>query len=164
MEKRFRFIVAALIAFFGTAVSSGSAVGQVGQASAGARESRIPVGGPTLFAREIGRGQPLIVLHGGPDFDGISATGAGLAGRWLPTALLRRWSSSASRTSYPLRSPRRSLRPFRVRRSSGSGTAVISLIWSVAPTSAERWTISFGEPAGRLAKNESPPMRHNSMK
>jgi len=69
MEKRFRFIVAGLIAFFGTAVSSGSAVGQVGQASAIARESRIPVGGPTLFAREIGHGQPLIVLHGGPDFD-----------------------------------------------------------------------------------------------
>lgn len=34
-----------------------------------ARESRIPVGKATLYAREIGRGQPIIVLHGGPDFD-----------------------------------------------------------------------------------------------
>ena len=32
-------------------------------------ESRIPVGGASLYAREIGRGQPVIVLHGGPDFD-----------------------------------------------------------------------------------------------
>jgi proline iminopeptidase len=33
------------------------------------RESRIPTGNASLYAREIGRGQPLIVLHGGPDFD-----------------------------------------------------------------------------------------------
>ena len=36
---------------------------------AAARESRISVGGSTLYARELGQGQPLIVLHGGPDFD-----------------------------------------------------------------------------------------------
>jgi proline iminopeptidase len=35
----------------------------------GARESRIPIGTVSLYAREIGRGRPLIVLHGGPDFD-----------------------------------------------------------------------------------------------
>ena len=29
----------------------------------------IPVNGARLFYREIGRGRPLIVLHGGPDFD-----------------------------------------------------------------------------------------------
>jgi proline iminopeptidase len=34
-----------------------------------ARESRIKVGNASLYAREIGRGQPIIVLHGGPDFD-----------------------------------------------------------------------------------------------
>jgi proline iminopeptidase len=34
-----------------------------------ASESRIPVGGASLYAREIGRGQAVIVLHGGPDFD-----------------------------------------------------------------------------------------------
>ena len=33
------------------------------------RESRIMVGGASLYAREVGRGQPLVVLHGGPDFD-----------------------------------------------------------------------------------------------
>jgi proline iminopeptidase len=34
-----------------------------------ARESRIAVGDAQLYSREIGRGQPVIVLHGGPDFD-----------------------------------------------------------------------------------------------
>jgi len=33
------------------------------------KETRISVGGATLFAREIGKGQPIVVLHGGPDFD-----------------------------------------------------------------------------------------------
>jgi proline iminopeptidase len=36
---------------------------------AGARESWIPVPGAELYCREIGRGTPMIVLHGGPDFD-----------------------------------------------------------------------------------------------
>lgn len=34
-----------------------------------ARTARIPVGNTTLFARAIGQGKPIIVLHGGPDFD-----------------------------------------------------------------------------------------------
>ena len=33
------------------------------------RESRIPVGNAALFCREVGDGLPIIVLHGGPDFD-----------------------------------------------------------------------------------------------
>ena len=33
------------------------------------REERVDAGGASLYARDIGRGQPLIVLHGGPDFD-----------------------------------------------------------------------------------------------
>jgi proline iminopeptidase len=33
------------------------------------REGRVPVGKAELYSREIGRGQPIIVLHGGPDFD-----------------------------------------------------------------------------------------------
>src|SRR5215471_1921130 len=33
------------------------------------RESRIPVQGAELYCREVGRGTPLVVLHGGPDFD-----------------------------------------------------------------------------------------------
>jgi proline iminopeptidase len=32
-------------------------------------ETRIPVGQASLYAREIGSGPPVIVLHGGPDFD-----------------------------------------------------------------------------------------------
>ena len=34
-----------------------------------ARASRIPVQGAALYCREVGRGTPIIVLHGGPDFD-----------------------------------------------------------------------------------------------
>jgi proline iminopeptidase len=34
-----------------------------------ARDSRIPVQGAGLYCREVGRGTPMIVLHGGPDFD-----------------------------------------------------------------------------------------------
>jgi proline iminopeptidase len=36
---------------------------------AAAREVRIPAGGASLFAQEVGRGRPIVVLHGGPDFD-----------------------------------------------------------------------------------------------
>ena len=32
-------------------------------------EGRVPVGGASLYVRDIGRGQPIVVLHGGPDFD-----------------------------------------------------------------------------------------------
>jgi proline iminopeptidase len=40
------------------------------QQSATVRESRIPVGGGgALYAREIGKGPPILILHGGPDFD-----------------------------------------------------------------------------------------------
>ena len=34
-----------------------------------ASESRIPVGRASLYARSVGTGAPMIVLHGGPDFD-----------------------------------------------------------------------------------------------
>jgi proline iminopeptidase len=34
-----------------------------------ASESRIPVGRGSLYARTVGQGAPVIVLHGGPDFD-----------------------------------------------------------------------------------------------
>ncbi len=36
---------------------------------ASAVESRVPVAGASLYARTIGNGQPILVLHGGPDFD-----------------------------------------------------------------------------------------------
>ena len=35
------------------------------------RESHIPVKNAELFYREVGHGQPIIVLHGGPDFDHV---------------------------------------------------------------------------------------------
>jgi proline iminopeptidase len=37
--------------------------------SLAAREGYIPVDHAHLYYREVGRGQPMIVLHGGPDFD-----------------------------------------------------------------------------------------------
>ena len=46
-----------------------AASARASEAGAVARETRIPVRGATLQAREIGRGRPLVVLHGGPDFD-----------------------------------------------------------------------------------------------
>jgi proline iminopeptidase len=39
------------------------------QRGAALHEDRIPVGGATLYGRDVGRGQPIVVLHGGPDFD-----------------------------------------------------------------------------------------------
>ncbi len=33
------------------------------------REAHVPVDGAELYCREIGQGQPIIVIHGGPDFD-----------------------------------------------------------------------------------------------
>ena len=33
------------------------------------REASIPAGGAALYSREIGKGLPAIVVHGGPDFD-----------------------------------------------------------------------------------------------
>jgi proline iminopeptidase len=33
------------------------------------REGHVPVGTAQLYFREVGQGQPMIVLHGGPDFD-----------------------------------------------------------------------------------------------
>jgi proline iminopeptidase len=40
-----------------------------GQEPLVAREQRIPAGSGSLYARDIGQGDPAIVLHGGPDFD-----------------------------------------------------------------------------------------------
>src|SRR5688500_14997326 len=33
------------------------------------RDGYVPVEGAELYVREIGWGQPIVVLHGGPDFD-----------------------------------------------------------------------------------------------
>jgi len=52
-----------------TSPPSDSAKALQAERTAAPRESRIPVGKASLYSREIGRGQPVIALHGGPDFD-----------------------------------------------------------------------------------------------
>lgn len=37
--------------------------------SIAAHEIQIPAGRSSLYAREVGQGRPLVILHGGPDFD-----------------------------------------------------------------------------------------------
>src|SRR5439155_10190260 len=66
---RTRLIAASVAAAVVTALPSDSASVLQTARNATPRESRIPVGNASLYAREIGRGQPIIVLHGGPDFD-----------------------------------------------------------------------------------------------
>src|SRR5512147_3153774 len=60
-------IAISLTAALGIALACHSAAAQQGAGEP--REARIPVGSTSLYARSIGTGQPLIVLHGGPDFD-----------------------------------------------------------------------------------------------
>jgi proline iminopeptidase len=52
-----------------TSLLPGSTAGLESKRNAKPRESRIPVGNAELYSREIGQGTPIIVLHGGPDFD-----------------------------------------------------------------------------------------------
>src|SRR5262245_23328961 len=54
---------------FVIASSSSVTWAQAPASSKNARETRVPVGNASLYARTIGKGQPTIVLHGGPDFD-----------------------------------------------------------------------------------------------
>ena len=61
-----RAVVAAALV---TAWPSQSARAQQAGQRASALETRIPVGSASLYSRAIGQGQPVIVLHGGPDFD-----------------------------------------------------------------------------------------------
>src|SRR5216683_2387884 len=64
-----RLIVANLAAALVATLHSDSAKALQTKRPAAARESRIPVAKASLYSREIGQGQPVIVLHGGPDFD-----------------------------------------------------------------------------------------------
>src|SRR5258707_2731184 len=66
---RNHLIVASLAAAFVVALPSDSARAFQAKRTAAPRESRIPVGRASLYSREIGQGQPIIVLHGGPHFD-----------------------------------------------------------------------------------------------
>ena len=64
-SRRFAATLAAVFA----AAFWASSPAATGQTPAAAGELRVPVGRASLYARDIGRGRPLIVLHGGPDFD-----------------------------------------------------------------------------------------------
>jgi len=65
---RTRLVVAGIGAAFVTWLASDPARSQSSGPSA-PHETGVPVGKISLYAREIGRGQLIIVLHGGPDFD-----------------------------------------------------------------------------------------------
>ena len=62
-------MAASLAAALVTSLPSDPARALQTERTATPRESRIPAGKVSLYSREIGRGQPIIVLHGGPDFD-----------------------------------------------------------------------------------------------
>jgi proline iminopeptidase len=58
-----------LMAALGIAWRSASATPPQGEPRLTPREARVPVGHASLYVRDIGNGPPVIVLHGGPDFD-----------------------------------------------------------------------------------------------
>src|SRR5260370_38747507 len=64
-----RLIVVSFAAAPVTALPSDSATAFQAKRTAAPRQNRVPVGKASLYSREIGQGQPIIVLHGGPDFD-----------------------------------------------------------------------------------------------
>lgn len=66
---RLGFIVANLAAAIGTVLPPHSVRALQASRGPNPRESRVPVGTTSLYARAIGQGPPVIVLHGGPDFD-----------------------------------------------------------------------------------------------
>jgi proline iminopeptidase len=62
-------LVVAVIALAYAWLPPGSIAAPQSNQNAKPGESRIPVGGSELYAREVGQGTAIIVLHGGPDFD-----------------------------------------------------------------------------------------------
>lgn len=58
-----------LVAALGIGWRPASATAAQGESRLTARESRVPAGDASLYVRDTGRGPPVIVLHGGPDFD-----------------------------------------------------------------------------------------------
>lgn len=66
---RRRFVVANLAAALVAAFPPRAARALQADRPLNPSESRIPVGRTSLYARAIGQGRPVIVLHGGPDFD-----------------------------------------------------------------------------------------------
>ena len=64
-----RLVIAALIAALVMATPAGHLGALQAERPMTAAETRIPAGATTLYSRAIGQGTPVIVLHGGPDFD-----------------------------------------------------------------------------------------------
>jgi proline iminopeptidase len=62
-------LVAVLACAYAPWVRLSSKVPLQSEPSTTPHESRIPVGNAQLYAREIGHGTAIIILHGGPDFD-----------------------------------------------------------------------------------------------
>lgn len=65
---RLRFLAASLAAA-ATGLPSYELTAQQARRDTQPTETRVEVGAASLYARTIGQGHPLIVLHGGPDFD-----------------------------------------------------------------------------------------------
>lgn len=72
----------ALVAALG--ITWAPATAAQGGSSVAPRENRIPVGDASLYVRDIGTGQPVIILHVGPDFDQRYLVVARRAGALLP--------------------------------------------------------------------------------
>jgi proline iminopeptidase len=58
-----------IVAILASACGTGPRSGADAAKTAVPREARVAVGNAELYTREVGKGQPVIVLHGGPDFD-----------------------------------------------------------------------------------------------
>lgn len=66
---RMKSLFATPLILFAVCLAPGTICLVHSQQVATVRESRIDVGGAELYAREVGKGAAIIVLHGGPDFD-----------------------------------------------------------------------------------------------
>ena len=66
---RLRLLIGTLATALVAVVPSQSASALQAARGTDSSELRIPVGGASLHVRTIGKGRPVIVLHGGPDFD-----------------------------------------------------------------------------------------------
>jgi proline iminopeptidase len=66
---RIKLLFATLVIALAVCIAPGTTCPVHGQQGTTVRESRIDVGGAELYAREVGKGPAIIVLHGGPDFD-----------------------------------------------------------------------------------------------
>jgi proline iminopeptidase len=66
---RMKPLFATPLMLFAVCLAPGAICPAHGQQGATVRELRIDVGAAELYAREVGKGPAIIVLHGGPDFD-----------------------------------------------------------------------------------------------